>query len=141
MRNLGQADAEIQATLALLDAGRLAEAEAAIEPWAASHRPEAALLQGMIALRRGALDRALCLTGRAVQLDVDFPEALVALASVQLALGRPSFALVPAERAVRLAPDLANAHAILAAARERLGEGAAATADIKRAALAAAAKA
>src|ERR1700716_2869837 len=91
--------------MALLQADRLDEAAAAIAPLAAIRRGKQALIDGLIAQRRGDLVRALALTGRAVQLDVDDPDALVALAAIQLALGHPSFALVPAARAAKLAPD------------------------------------
>lgn len=133
-----ESDAGLGPALALVRDGRLAEAEAAIEPLADSHRAAAALLRGAIAGRRGDLDAALSETGRSVQLALDEGEALAALAAVQLALDRPAFALVPAERAARLAADFPGGHAALAAAQQRASDTEQALAAIRRAAVAAA---
>ena len=130
-------EAGLGAVAGLVRAGRLAEAEAALAPLAAS-AGAAALLRGAIAARRGALEEAVAATGRAVQLALDEGEALAALATVQLALGRPAFARPPAERAARLAADFPPGHAVLAAAQQRALDDGAALLSIRRAAVAAA---
>jgi tetratricopeptide (TPR) repeat protein len=132
-----ESDDSLAPVLALLRAGLLDEAAAASQNLAATDRAKHALAEGLIAQRRGDLARALSCTGRAVQLDIDDADALVALATIQLELGHPSFALIPAERASRLAPDRAEPYAVLAAAQQRLGRAEAALQAIRRAAVAA----
>jgi tetratricopeptide (TPR) repeat protein len=138
MVTMDAADSLQQAT-ALLLAGKLDEAVAASAPLAATNRGKHALIEGLVAQRRGDRATALSCLGRAVQLDIDDVEALVALATLQLELGHPSFAMIPAERAGRTAPDRPESYAVLAAAQQRLGHMEAALETIRRGAVAKAA--
>jgi predicted O-linked N-acetylglucosamine transferase (SPINDLY family) len=114
----------IQQALALINQGRLAEAEPLCRAVLQSQPRDfnAAQLLGHIALRRHDYEAAEKWLSRAVAVNPGNAAAQSNRAVAQLALGRPAAALVSSERAIALNPAFAEAHSNRGRAQSALGK-------------------
>lgn len=94
------------------------EAELAIDP----NNAGAEYVLGEIARQQDHWPEAIRHFGKAVQLDGNFPDALIGLGRSLTEGGKPAGAIAPLERAVKLQPDNPAAHYHLAIALRRAGQ-------------------
>jgi tetratricopeptide (TPR) repeat protein len=128
----------LTAALALQQAGRLEEAEAAYRAILADDPDEldALNLLGLVLQDRGELIESIELLTSAIERDPDFPEALTNLARAQYAAGDVAAAADNARRATELDPELPEAFVQLCRAQIHLGDRTAVEAGRTAAALA-----
>lgn len=90
-------------------------------------------LLGAILQERGGFDESIPLLRRALEIEPDFPEALISLARAERAVGSNVAAAAAARRAVALAPELAAAHFQLGGALIELADHGGAVEALRRA--------
>ncbi len=116
--------ADIDRAVALVGAGRLAEARPLAEKLLRRAPGEAGLynLHGIILSGLGETEAGRAAFRTALALQPDMAEALANLGAAELALGRPEAARAALEKAVRLGPRDAKAWNSLAQARAATGD-------------------